>query len=386
MTNITNPKVLTYYSDICKEWNFTPTQKTATGYESVEKDLKKLSKEAWTKADDAGKVLIQQEVFDIYRTKNILPITYYSLEGCEEELKNLTSKSVLLKNKQIPTGMTAGQSFSRFWFPNMQDAKTFNYSEVSLRHRFNNDKKLKAAIQICYKHRNEGDKAVLPQSIRRALDLTGGGTIQNFKTLNARAIYEYICPNMFGNVLDFSSGYGGRMLGSMTSNMRYNYTGIDPNTSTYVGLDALGSMLNDLSIGNGYQMNHCCSEDFDAPEKSFDAAFSSPPYFNLEIYSDEETQCMNRYNNLDAWFDFYVEPTLTMLYKVLVDNAIYAVNIADYDKGKTKVVDRWIELSKKLNFEHVDTLKMMLNVRPGKGNNKLKNGFKYEGVYIFQKK
>jgi hypothetical protein len=75
-----------------------------------------------------------------------------------------------------------------------------------------------------------------------------------------------------------------------------------------------------------------------------------------------------------------------MFYKVLVDNAIYAVNIADYDKGKTKVVDRWIELSKKLNFEHVDTLKMMLNVRPGKGNNKLKNGFKYEGVYIFQKK
>ena len=239
-----------YYSDICKEWNFTPTQKTATGYESVEKDLKKLSKEAWTKADDAGKVLIQQEVFDIYRTKNILPITYYSLEGCGEELQNLTTKSVSVKNKQISTGMTSGQSFSRFWFPNMQDAKTFNYSEVSLRHRFNNDNKLKAAIQICYKHRDEGDKAVLPQSIRRALDLTGGGTIQNFKPLNARAIYEYICPNMFGNVLDFSSGYGGRMMGSMTSKMRYNYTGIDPNTSTYIGLDALGSMLDDLSIGN----------------------------------------------------------------------------------------------------------------------------------------
>jgi len=45
----------------------------------------------------------------------------------------------------------------------MQDAKTFNYSEVSLRHRFNNDNKLKAAIQICYKNRNEGNKAVLPR-------------------------------------------------------------------------------------------------------------------------------------------------------------------------------------------------------------------------------
>ena len=79
MTTITNPKVLQYYSDICKEWNFIPTQKTATGYESVEKDLKNLSKETWAKADDAGKALIQQEEFDIYRTKNILPITYYSI-------------------------------------------------------------------------------------------------------------------------------------------------------------------------------------------------------------------------------------------------------------------------------------------------------------------
>jgi hypothetical protein len=268
----------------------------------------------------------------------------------------------------------------------MQEAKTFNYAEVSLRHRFLNDNKLKAAIKICYKYRDEGEKAVMPKSILRALDLTGGGTIQNFKPMNAKAIYEYICPCMFGNVLDFSSGYGGRMLGSMTSKMRYNYTGIDPNTKTFIGLDALGSMLNDLGLGGGYQMHHTVSEEFDAPHNSFDAAFSSPPYFNLEIYSDEETQCMNRYTNLDAWFDHYVEPTLSMLNKVLVDDGIYAVNIADYDKGKIKVVDRWIQLSKKLNFEYVGTLKMMLNVRPGKGNNKLENGFKHEGVYLFKKK
>jgi hypothetical protein len=88
--------------------------------------------------------------------------------------------------------------------------------------------------------------------------------------------------------------------------------------------------------------------------------------------------------NLDAWFDLYVAPTLTMLHKVLVDDGIYAVNIADYDDQK--IVDRWVALSAALNFKHVDTLKMTLNVRPGKGNNKLQNGFKFEGVYLFQKK
>lgn len=386
MTNITDKDILDYYTKICNEWNYTPTDKKCTGYEHVETRLKQLSKQTWDKADDAGKQKIEQEVFDIYRSTNRLPITYYSLEGCVEEIKNVSDKNPTVNdNKTISTGMTAGQSFCRFWFPNMQEAKTFNYSEVSLHHRFNNDKKLKAAIKICYKHRDEGEKAVLPKSILRALDLTGGGTIQNFKPMNARAIYEYICPNMFGNLLDFSSGYGGRMLGAMTSQfMKYNYTGIDPNTKTYIALNALGKLISHIGLSSGFEMNHCGSEDFDSQDKKFDAAFSSPPYFNLEIYCDEETQCMNRYTNLDAWFDHYVTPTIQMLDRSLVDNGIYAVNIADYDEFK--ITERWIELSNKLNFEHVDTLQMLLNVRPGKGNGKNQKNYKSEGIYIFRKK
>lgn len=384
MTNITNKKVVDYYDKICSEWNFTPTTKTATGYEHVYANLKGLSKEVWDKADDDGKKDIENEVFNIYRSVGLLPITYYSLDGCIEEVKKISIKDAKVKNDNtISTGQTAGQSFCRFWFPNMQEAKTFNYADVSLKHRFNNDKKLKAAIKICYKHRNEGEKAVLPKSILRALDLTGGGTIQNFKPMNARAIYEHICPIMFGNVLDFSSGYGGRMLGSMTSNsMKYHYTGIDPNTKTYNGLDALGSLLEYCNLGT-YEMNHCGSEDFVPEPKKYDAAFSSPPYFNLEIYCDEPTQCMNRYTNLDAWFDFYVAPTIQMLHKALVVDGLYAVNIADYDKFL--ITDRWIQISEQLNFKHVDTLKMMLNVRPGKGNNKLVNNFKHESIFIFKK-
>ena len=101
--------------------------------------------------------------------------------------------------------------------------------------------------------------------------------------MNATAVWEYICPDMFGNVLDFSSGYGGRMLGAMTSGMRYHYTGIDPNTKTYNGLVAMGELITDV-IGTGCEMHHLCSEDFNPEPGKYDAAFSSPPYFNLEIY------------------------------------------------------------------------------------------------------
>ena len=389
MTSITtNQKILDYYNQLCQRWGYTPTDKVCTGYEAEMPRLLQLSKEVWLAADDAGKKDIEQEVFDIYRGKNILPIYYFNLEGCQEAIFDLAQRQKKVDNGILQVGNNEGLTLGRFWFENIQDAHTRDNTEVSLRGRFMNDNKLRRAINLCYKHRDEGELAVVPKNLRRAFDLVSGGSIQNFKPMNARAVWEYICPTLFGNLLDFSSGYGGRMMGAMTSRMRYNYTGIDPNTKTYDGLVALGELLSECGQGNGYSMHCIPSEDFDPEPGFYQAAFSSPPYFDLEIYSDEPTQCMNRCSNLDAWFDLYVEPTLKMIHRALEDDAVYAVNIADYKSGKEKfeIVERWKQLSEKVGFQYQSTIKMMLNVRPGQGNNKKQNGFKYEGIYVFTKK
>ena len=374
-----------YYNHLCKEWNYTPTELVSTGYEDVTQDLMACSKQAWNAADDAGKQSIEQQVFDIYRSKDILPIFYYSLEGCKEEIRNVSRQHTEVKNNRINVGASGGQAFCRFWFPNMQEAYTLGAKHVSLDSRFHNDTKLRRAINLCYKYRDEGDKSVIPQNLRRALELVNGSTIQNFKPLNAKAIWEYICPTMWGSVLDFSSGYGGRMIGAMTSNMRYHYTGIDPNTKTHTGLTALGNLISDV-VGTDFEMNHTVSESF-VPNQKYDAAFSSPPYFNLETCCDEPTQCMNSCTNLDAWFELYVEPTLKMLHSALNKDAIYAVNIADYrvNKDQFHIVERWLDLSKKAGFEYKETVQMMLNTRPGVGNGKMDKVEKFEGVYIFKK-
>jgi hypothetical protein len=375
-----------YYKHLCTSWNFNPTGDVCTGYEDVMDKLIGCSKQEWLSRDDTGRKQLEQEVFDIYRSKDILPIFYFSEQGCEQEIRTVNQQHTEVKNGRISVGATGGLSFCRFWFPNMQEAYTLGAKNVSLDSRFHNDSKLKRAIKICYQHRDEGDKAVIPQNIRRALELTNGGTIQNFKPLNAKAVWEYICPTMWGRVLDFSSGYGGRMIGAMTSNMRYHYTGIDPNTKTYNGLVALGDLIAD-TIGTTYEMHHTVSEEFVPEAGAYDAAFSSPPYFNLETYCDEPTQCMNKCNNVDAWFELYVEPTLKMLHKGLAQDGLYAVNIADYRVNKTQfqIVERWLELSKKCGFEYKETVQMMLNTRPGVGNGKMDKVEKFEGIYIFKK-
>ena len=90
-----------YYQQLCQEWGYTPTDKVCTGYESVLPQLRALGKDAWTKADDAGKQAIQDEVFNIYRSVGIVPITYYNLDGCREQVDKLATKTKSVKIDHI---------------------------------------------------------------------------------------------------------------------------------------------------------------------------------------------------------------------------------------------------------------------------------------------
>jgi len=376
-----------YHDQICAEWGVTPTADVYTGYESVYDQLRVLSKEAWTAADDAGREAIQQRAFEIYRTVGVVPITYYSLAGCCQQIAALAEATKSVKKGTLAIGGSAGSAFGRFWFPGMQEAAWGDNDTVGLKSRFNHDAKLKRAIRICYQFRDNGDQAVFPAALRTALELVNGGTITNFKPMNARAIWEYICPTWRGQVLDFSAGFGGRMMGAMTSRLRYTYHGIDPNTRTFAGLEALGALINQ-EAGTDYQVFCTGSEDFVPEPGAYDAAFSSPPYFNCERYNDEPTQCYNKFTDLDAWFEQYVEPTLSMVHRALSPGSVYAVNIADYKQGKESfsIVDRWMKISQQVGFDYQETVNMLLTTRPGVGNNRAENSTKSEGIYIFTKK
>ena len=370
--------------DIYNFWGIKPNNIVAeefTGYESVYDQLNKLDKPAYNK-DPEGTI---NKVFDIYRSINLVPIIYFTEKGLINAVRDFKSISYnTVKDSKISLGNNKGQPLSRFLFPNMMTAEPKGRGSNSLKDRFYDDKKLKRAIRICYDMR-EGHKLVYPTAIRRALELVTGENIQNFKPQNARALAEHLCPVLWGNVYDYSAGYGGRLLVISCSNMSYNYLGIDPNTETIKYLNYFNEIL-DEAVGFKGTIVQNVSEEY--KPNDIDLAFSSPPYFNLEKYSDEETQCMVRYSTLDEWFSGYAEPTIENIYNSLNQDGIFATNIADYKtygKKEYKVVDDWITLSERIGFRHVGTIKMMLNTRPGVGNNKLAGREKFEGVYVFRK-
>jgi hypothetical protein len=347
-----------------------------TGYESLYPEFDKFTEEVYDK-DPEG---TRKQILELYRSINLVPMYYYTEQGLHNEIVELRDKHYNnIENDILSLGNNSGQTINRFLFPNMLTALPKGRIGNSLRDRFLHDTKLDRAIRICFEHRS-GNKLVYPTAIRRALELVTGENIQNFKSQHARAITEYLCPSMFGRVYDYSSGYGGRMLGTSLSNMRYTYIGIDPNTETFKYLNYLSKLCN-----TNIELYNTVSEEYQ-PE-NIDLAFSSPPYFNLEKYCDESTQCMNRYTTLDEWFDGYVVPTMKNVHAGLNIDGLFATNIADYKGigGEFFVVDKWIKTAESLGFKYCKTIKMMLNTRPGVGNFRNEGREKFEGIYVFSK-
>ena len=356
-----------------------------TCYEGVEAQLAEYTTERYKQTPEQ----VVTEVFDIYRSINIVPINYYTEAGLVTAIRSLQQTGYnevegILGQATIGLGNNQGQGINRFLFPNMMTAEPKGRGSNSLKDRFYNDNKLTRAIRLCFDHR-DGSNLAQPTAVRRALELVSGENVQNFKAQNARAIAEYLCPILWGSVYDYSAGYGGRLLGISGSNMRYNYTGVDPNTETIAYLSYLNELIN-TATGNQGTLIQSVSEEYQ-PE-DIDLAFSSPPYFNLEKYSDEPTQCMNRYTTLDEWFEGYVVPTMKNIHKGLNPDGIFATNIADYKSYGNKeyaVCERWIDTAEQLGFKYRQTIKMMLNTRPGVGNDKVAGREKWEGVYVFTK-
>jgi SAM-dependent methyltransferase len=368
-----------------KTWNILPQHITSdefTGYESVYDQLDTFDKAQYD-ADPQGTI---EKVYKIYRSIDLVPIVYYTHKGLVDAVRAFSKLNYNnVDNNKIGLGNNRGQTINRFLFPNMMTAEPKGRGSNSLRDRFLDERKLKRAIRICFEFRT-GERLLRPTQLRTALELVTGENVTNFKAQNAKAIAEHLCPVLWGNVYDYSCGYGGRLLGIGSSNFKYKYIGVEPNTETVNYLNYLNDIIDEATGVRG-TIIQSVSEQYQPDD--IDLAFSSPPYFNLEKYSNEETQCMVQFKTEDEWFEGYVAPTMENIKRGLNDDGIFATNIADYKsydrKEPYEVVQRWIQTAEKVGFKYDGVIKMMLNTRPGVGNDRKEGREKWEGVYVFRK-
>jgi hypothetical protein len=130
-------------------------------------------------------------------------------------------------------------------------------------------------------------------------------------------------------VLDPCAGWGGRLLGSVSNNCYYY--AFEPNQQTFNGLN---SMVKFLGIENNVKLicdDALNMEKYNIPK--VDTIITSPPYFDLEVYCDSETQSINGKNDYVDWENNFLFPLVENCLSHLNDNGKSCWNVANFKKN-----------------------------------------------------
>ncbi len=139
-------------------------------------------------------------------------------------------------------------------------------------------------------------------------------------------------------ILDWSSGWGERLLGSLVMNVDI-YVGVDPNSCLHPKYQ---EMINYFPSTTKVTMIQSPFETAELPQGTYDLIITSPAYFNLEKYSDEETQSIiNR--NLDEWFDDFLLFSMFKAWNLLEKGGHFIVIINDV-RDKYNYVEKMVEI------------------------------------------
>ena len=213
---------------------------------------------------------------------------------------------------------------------------------------FNMDKRLKRAIRLVLVHEKAVGKTDFDVLVLRMLRLVSGTQVcSNFRPAAAKMIYEtYLPPDIRDDavILDPCTGYGGRLVGFLATALKHpgmKYVGVDPAPKQCA---ANRKMAEFFGMGHQVELWQNAFEDCIKRKRNrehlgkrdtFDLAFTSPPYFDLEIYDgDAKTQSRTRYPQYPAWRDGFLRPMIESVFDVLKPNRYFLLNIGDIKHKK----------------------------------------------------
>lgn len=239
--------------------------------------------------------------------------------AAEREIELLKRVDGSMLERVLAAPSMVGLRLANSFHPQMWDARTRGRSPVQC---FADDELLYRSLAKAI-HFWPNRRCWNARAVRILMSIQNRARVSNFRPTVARALVDRFSETS-SPVLDFSAGYGGRLLGSATLNR--SYTGVDPASGQCRGLKRMATALEcDATVIRG------CAEDVmpTLQDASFGLVFSSPPYFRLERYSAEKTQSYKRHPSYTLWLNRFLMPVIENAHRLLYKRGRLVLNVSN---------------------------------------------------------
>lgn len=294
-----------------------------------------------------------------------LALVDYHYSYSEEELKKDWKKLLSYKNSSFFTAaqVRVGMKLCEHFFPNFFDI--VNPQGVGFKN-FWNERDLQKVL--VWNRKSHSTPYI--SELRRGISFCFGLTKNTmFRPHLAKMICDYYKPSV---VLDPCAGWGGRMLGVVASGAKY--IAYEPNIETYKHLKELAFFL---GIQDKVELYNEDSGKVNFP--THDLVLTSPPYYNLEVYSQEKTQSENQFDTYEEWR----EKWLFSLARNSAENSkIICWNVANV--GEMKLQDDLIQYLNSLGWKKDNIFGIGSSARQA-NQNELKNKKNVDKTICFKK-
>jgi intein-encoded DNA endonuclease-like protein/tRNA1(Val) A37 N6-methylase TrmN6 len=287
---------------------------------------KKLSKQNIVKMTSEEKELASDFVFDYFRRYGF-PYPKYTDEQLILDFANLQNTNCTkIVNESYGRNITrisnAGLKIFKHFSPHFFEMK--NSKRPSMVSAFNDDEMLKKVIRnrmgISYKETFNITGNMIRQGFKNA-HVSFAGSV--FKPALVKFVYDNFAPER-STVLDISMGFGQRLLGAMASSKVDKYIGIDP---WQCQIEAAKKMTELLGFNSRVEFHQIGSENLNIEQK-VDFCFSSPPFFDKEIYVKEDSQAYS--NGLDNFINDWWMKTIENVHRIIITDGTLILNMDNY--------------------------------------------------------
>lgn len=170
-----------------------------------------------------------------------------------------------------------------------------------------------------------------PSGMRSALkEYKSNRSVSNFCPSIAKAVYMYFGGKL--SVLDFSAGFGGRLLGAMGSENVRRYVGIDSLKENCDGLIKMYEIFKDLTKTSVSIISGLAEDELLKINESFDLVFTSPPFFDKETYSKDCHQSCVKFSDYSSWLNCWLLDVVEKSSRLLKSNGKLALWIGHSDE------------------------------------------------------